>query len=174
MQEVKGIKRFLPEFVYGGVDGSVTTFAVVAGSLGASFSTSIMLILGFANLIADGFSMAVSDYLSVRSASDLSPNKERYAKSPISSAIATYISFIIIGAIPIVSFILAYGSAFFFKNQVVISVILTGVAFILVGAVKGKVIGKHPLRSSIETLAIGSIAALLAFIAGYFLRGIIQ
>ena len=45
MQEVKGIKRFLPEFVYGGVDGSVTTFAVVAGSLGASFSTSIMLIL---------------------------------------------------------------------------------------------------------------------------------
>jgi vacuolar iron transporter family protein len=52
------------DFVYGAVDGSVTTFAVVAGVIGAELSPSIVLILGFANLFADGFSMAVGNYLS--------------------------------------------------------------------------------------------------------------
>ena len=60
-------RKYLPEFVYGGIDGSVTTFAVVAGSMGASFSSAIILVLGFANLFADGFSMAVSNYLSNKS-----------------------------------------------------------------------------------------------------------
>lgn len=56
--------NWLPDFVYGGIDGSVTTFAVVAGVVGANLSTPIILILGFANLFADGFSMAVSKFLS--------------------------------------------------------------------------------------------------------------
>ena len=64
-------RKYLPEFVYGGIDGSVTTFAVVSAVMGASLSSSIVLILGFANLFADGFSMAVSDYLSVKSENDL-------------------------------------------------------------------------------------------------------
>jgi len=55
-------RKYLSEFVYGGTDGAVTTFAVVAGVMGASLSSAIVLILGFANLFADGFSMAVSDY----------------------------------------------------------------------------------------------------------------
>ncbi len=56
--------NWLPDFVYGGIDGAVTTFAVVAGVVGAQLSTSIILILGFANLLADGFSMAVGKYSS--------------------------------------------------------------------------------------------------------------
>ncbi|SDK28622.1 Predicted Fe2+/Mn2+ transporter, VIT1/CCC1 family [Catalinimonas alkaloidigena] len=55
---------YLAEFVYGGIDGSITTFAVVAGSAGAGLDSSIILILGFANLLADGFSMSVGSYLS--------------------------------------------------------------------------------------------------------------
>lgn len=58
--------NWLPDFVYGGIDGAVTTFAVVAGVAGAQLSTGIILILGFANLFADGFSMAVSKYSSDR------------------------------------------------------------------------------------------------------------
>lgn len=58
--------NWLPDFVYGGIDGAVTTFAVVAGVAGAQLSTSIVLILGFANLFADGFSMAVGKYSSDR------------------------------------------------------------------------------------------------------------
>jgi VIT1/CCC1 family predicted Fe2+/Mn2+ transporter len=60
-------QRYLAEFVYGGIDGSVTTFAVVAGAAGAGFDSSVVLILGFANLIADGFSMSVGCYLSNKS-----------------------------------------------------------------------------------------------------------
>lgn len=56
----------LGDFVYGATDGAVTTFAVVAGVVGASLSPSIVLILGFANLLADGFSMAVGNYLAAR------------------------------------------------------------------------------------------------------------
>jgi len=64
------LKKYLAEFVYGGIDGSVTTFAVVAGAAGAELSTNIVLILGFANLIADGFSMSVGNYLSAKSEID--------------------------------------------------------------------------------------------------------
>ncbi|HMQ48439.1 MAG TPA: VIT1/CCC1 transporter family protein [Saprospiraceae bacterium] len=63
-------QKYLGEFVYGGIDGSVTTFAVVAGAVGASLDSSIILILGFANLLADGFSMSVGAYLSRKSERD--------------------------------------------------------------------------------------------------------
>ncbi len=56
--------NWVSDFVYGGIDGAVTTFAVVAGVEGASLSIPIILILGFANLFADGFSMAVGKYSS--------------------------------------------------------------------------------------------------------------
>lgn len=53
-------------FVYGAVDGTVTTFAIVTGVIGASLSPAIIVILGFANLFADGFSMAIGNYLAIR------------------------------------------------------------------------------------------------------------
>ena len=61
------MKWTIEDFVYGATDGAVTTFAIVAGVVGASLSPSIVIILGFANLFADGFSMAMGNYLSTRS-----------------------------------------------------------------------------------------------------------
>jgi vacuolar iron transporter family protein len=61
------LKWTIEDFVYGATDGAVTTFAVVAGVVGASLSPTIVVILGFANLFADGFAMAVGNYLSTRS-----------------------------------------------------------------------------------------------------------
>jgi len=58
---------YLRDFVYGAVDGTVTTFAVAAGAIGANLRSSVVIILGVANLIADGFSMAVSNFLATRS-----------------------------------------------------------------------------------------------------------
>jgi VIT1/CCC1 family predicted Fe2+/Mn2+ transporter len=58
--------QFIKSIIYGGLDGIITTFAVVAGVAGASLQPAIVLILGFANLIADGISMAIGDYLSTR------------------------------------------------------------------------------------------------------------
>ncbi len=58
------------DIVFGANDGIVTTFAVVAGVAGASLSASVILILGFASLIADGFSMATGNYLGSKSERD--------------------------------------------------------------------------------------------------------
>ena len=65
---------YIGEFVYGGIDGSVTTFAVVAGATGGGLDSSVVIILGFANLIADGFAMSVGSYLSTKS------EKQKYQK----------------------------------------------------------------------------------------------
>ena len=74
--------RYLGPFVYGGMDGAVTTFAVVAGAVGAGIDSSVIIILGFANLLADGFSMSIGAYLS--SASERSyyykQKKAKYAR----------------------------------------------------------------------------------------------
>ncbi len=165
--------KYLPEFVYGGIDGSVTTFAVVAGAIGASLSSLVILALGFANLIGDGFSMAISNYLSTKSEKELHP-KHRYSpgKVPIKTAWATFISFIIIGIIPLISFVLAaiFKNPILKQNQLLFSFILTAFALAIVGGLKGEIIGKHPAKSAIETLIIGSIAAILAFGVGYLVK----
>ena len=59
--------QYIGDFVYGGLDGIITTFAVVSGVAGAELGTGIILILGLANLLADGFSMATGAYLSSKS-----------------------------------------------------------------------------------------------------------
>ncbi|NNK79500.1 MAG: hypothetical protein HKP40_12410, partial [Litoreibacter sp.] len=52
----------LRDMVYGGIDGAVTTFAIVAGVQGAGLPSSIIIALGIANVLADGFSMAAGNY----------------------------------------------------------------------------------------------------------------
>ena len=71
------LQDYLKEFVYGGIDGAVTTFAVVAGGFGANLDTGILLILGFANLLADGFSMSVGAYLAAKSERDTYDKHEK-------------------------------------------------------------------------------------------------
>lgn len=173
-------KKYLPEFIYGGIDGAVTTFAVVAGAMGASLQSSVILILGFANLIADGFSMAVSNYLSVKSQADIHRYHSDYksfakeGKHPLKTGFATFISFILVGIIPLLSFILALLIPELNTNKFYYSFILTGIALTAVGAVKGIIVKKHPIRASLETLLIGGFAAILAFYTGYLLKSIIS
>jgi len=62
--------NYLRDWIYGGIDGSVTTFAVVSGVAGARLSSWIILVMGFANLFADGFSMAASNYLGTKAEHD--------------------------------------------------------------------------------------------------------
>lgn len=60
------MKYSVENFVYGAIDGAITTFVIVTGVVGASLSPSIIIILGLANLLADGFSMAIGNYLAVK------------------------------------------------------------------------------------------------------------
>lgn len=62
--------NYLRDWIYGGIDGAVTTFAVVTGVVGARLAPAVILIMGFANLAADGFSMAASNYLGTRAERD--------------------------------------------------------------------------------------------------------
>lgn len=93
------IKNYAKSIVYGGMDGIVTTFAVVAGAVGGNLGVESILILGFSNLLADGFSMAAGDYLS--STTEESNIKDKSIKN----ALATFASFIIFGLIPLLSYI---------------------------------------------------------------------
>lgn len=63
--------HYVKDFIYGAIDGAVTTFAVVAGIAGAHLAIGIVIILGVANLVGDGFSIAVSSFLATRAERDL-------------------------------------------------------------------------------------------------------
>ena len=63
--------------ILGGIDGCVTTFAIISGAVGAGFSSSVALILGFANLFADGFSMGVSNFESIKAQQEYSEGIKR-------------------------------------------------------------------------------------------------
>lgn len=168
---MSAFRKFLPEFVYGGTDGVVTTFAVIAGSVGASFSPQIALILGCANIGADGFSMAASDFLSKQSENEL--RKKDLRKKPFHAACATFFSFMIMGFIPLIS----YGAAIIFPqlqgHEFSLATLCAAGAFIIIGGIKGKVTNKHPVRSILETLLIGGAAAFLAYAIGLVLKIII-
>ncbi len=224
------ISKYLPDFVYGGIDGSVTTFAIVAGVTGASLSPSIVLILGFANLFADGFSMAVGNYLSTKSKKEyadkirkseedsianipeeetqeireifsekgfsgrqlddaveiITSNQDVWVDtmmkdefgifedqtSPLKSAFVTFISFNLIGFIPLLAYVLSYFSDSFRSNTFTLSIILTSIAFFIVGSVKGRIVSTSWLYSGFETLLIGGVAAIIAYYVGYLLRGL--
>lgn len=62
--------NYLRDFIYGSIDGTITTFAIVSGVYGAGLSQKTIIILGFANVLADGFSMASSNYLGTKSEND--------------------------------------------------------------------------------------------------------
>ena len=221
------IGKYLGEFVYGGIDGCVTTFAVVAGAVGANLDTSIIIILGFANLIADGFSMSVGAYLSSQSEKKLyskhkkaeywevrnTPEdgrreiREIYAnkgfegkllddvvdvicadehrwvdemmkselemqeetKSSVKIGLATFVAFNIVGLIPLSVYVwdrfvpVEHGRLFF------LTCIFTGVGFVFVGILKAFVTKSPVLKEIVITLGLGSIAAVLAYFAGFYL-----
>jgi vacuolar iron transporter family protein len=221
------LQTYLREFVYGGIDGAVTTFAVVAGGYGANLDPGILIILGFANLLADGFSMSVGAYLSAKSERDNFDKHEkieyweienlpelerneiveiykekgfngellekivdhicsdkdlwvaemmkdelgmmRESKSPFKIGLATLISFILVGFIPLT----VYLWGFFFPielNSFFLTSLLTGLAFILVGWLKGIVNQTSSIRSIAETLALGLLAAVVAYYVGDILE----
>lgn len=169
-------QKYLAEFVYGGIDGAITTFAVVAGAVGAALNPAIILILGFGNLLADGFSMAVSNYLSTKSQSELHrthKHRNYHSKKPLKTGLATFISFFIIGLIPLLSFVIAFFYPPLQETQFTYSFILTGIALAAVGAIKGKIVKKNLTKSALETIIIGGIAASLAFGVGFLLKGLI-
>lgn len=220
----------LGDFVYGAIDGTVTTFAVVAGAAGADLGAAVVIILGVSNLFADGFSMAVSNYLGSRAEQDrqqqarleeerhirLMPEGEReeirqlfrakgfegedleravevitsdedrwvemmmseelgfapVERSPARAGLATFVAFLVVGTIPLISYLVNLAFPGTIADPFLVSAVLTGLAFLLVGALKAAVVGQGMFRGSLETVVLGGIAAGLAFVVGRLLEGV--
>lgn len=157
-------KKYLAEFVYGATDGTVTTFAIIAGTIGASLNPIVVLLLGVSNVLADGFSMASSNYLSSKSETALGNGPE---KTALKTAIITFSSFVTIGSIPLAPFILAQFFPALLTHQFAIAIIATTIAFLIIGAARG-IVTNHPrpIIMALETLLIGGVAASIAFFVG--------
>ncbi len=224
--------NYLRDFVYGAIDGAVTTFAVVTGVAGAGLNPRIVIVLGLANLIGDGFSMAASNYLGTRTEEQLrekaramerrhirqipdgereevrqifaskgfqgkdleraveiiTENEERWIRtmlvdelgfsldgpSPLKAAATTFVAFCLVGLLPLLAFIFGL----FVPTQAgalyLLSIVMTAVAFFLVGAAKSIFVEQRWYWAGLETLAVGGVAASLAFIVALLLKGIAE
>lgn len=213
---------YLRDWVYGGIDGAVTTFAIVAGSVGASLSTKVILILGIANLLADGFSMAAANYSGSKSENEdyarlraieekhiaLEPEGEREeirqiflqkgfegddlerlvalvtsnkttwietmmqaeyglsdtVRNPLKAALYTFVAFALFGAIPLLPFLLPIEASAGTATG------LTMLAFFLIGSLRARWSQRHWFSCGLETTAIGTVAAGIAYLAGHGLQ----
>lgn len=217
---------YLGDAVLGAIDGCVTTFAVVSGVVGANLPQGVAIVLGLANLLADGFSMAVSNYQSTQSDKeqieqarrmeemhiDIIPEGEREeirqifsrkgfdgpileeivevitqdrkrwvdtmlteeiglqleSPTPLKAAMVTLVAFCVVGLIPLLPFLFTL----YLTPQAIflVSVGATGLAFFVVGMLKGHLLERPRFISGLETLFIGGCAAGLAYLVGAWLR----
>ncbi|MBS3805057.1 MAG: VIT1/CCC1 transporter family protein [Oleiphilaceae bacterium] len=156
----KLLRRFLPDLVYGANDGIVTTFAIVAGVAGAKLSVGVVLTLGFASLLADGFSMATSDYLSERTPADDKESRDRIVAAR--HGLATFIGFVTPGVIPLLAYLLPIEPS----HQFPVATGLTLLALFLVGAGRGVASQLTPWKAGAEMLVVGALAASVAYGVG--------
>lgn len=140
-------------------DGVTTTFAVVAGSLGASLSPTVVIILGFANLFADGLSMSTGSYLGLKS--ELEVEGERVGNKPLKNALVTFLSFVFFGFIPLVPYV------FKLKTTFTTSSLLVVASLIAVGIFRSFFTEKSKFRCVLENVGIGGVAAIVAYLVGF-------
>ena len=153
------ISRHIKDIIFGANDGIVTTFAVVAGAMGAGLSARVVLIMGVANLLADGFAMGAGNYLGSVSEKEVAEESgKRYGRKPLAPAVFTFASFVIAGLLPLLPFILGMTNGF------IPAIITTGVALFVVGAFLGHlVLRRHWLVLGFQMLLIGGTAAIIAY-----------
>jgi len=168
--EVTEHGRYLPEIIYGANDGIVTTFAVVAGVAGAALDPAIVLVLGAANLFADGFSMGMSNFLSRRSEEDYhsaqGTETDDGDKPPAATALVTFGAFVVAGGFPLLPYLAVVRPLF------PASVVVTGLAFFLVGASRSLVTDRGWLVNGGEMFAVGMAAATVAYVVGNLLGSV--
>jgi VIT1/CCC1 family predicted Fe2+/Mn2+ transporter len=151
--------------VYGANDGIITTFAVVSGVVGASLAESVVVILGLANLVADGLSMGASNYLARRSTTEDELITRRDAGR---HGVATMGGFVAAGVLPLGAYLLPLSDGIRFPAAVAIA----AAALFGVGAARTLVTRRGLLRSGGEMLAVGSVAGAVAYLVGAAAAGI--
>jgi VIT1/CCC1 family predicted Fe2+/Mn2+ transporter len=164
-------RHYIRDVIYGANDGIITTFAVVAGVTGGRLSTRAVLIVGVANLLADGLSMGVGNYLSIRShesaraAQDLPEEESR----PARHGIATFLAFCAAGSLPLVP----YAVPGFGDHRFAAAIALTFAALFGVGASRALVTIERWWSAGLEMLGLGALVALAAFGSGALIGGLV-
>jgi VIT1/CCC1 family predicted Fe2+/Mn2+ transporter len=153
-------RHYLPDLVYGANDGIITTFAVVSGVVGADLSETVIIILGFANLVADGFSMGASNFLSRRSYADEVDRADR--REALKHGFATLVGFLAAGIVPLLVYLVPIDDGARFPAAVA----LTLATLFVVGASRTLVTKVGLFRSGIEMLLVGAFAAAVAYGVG--------
>ena len=172
---MKKIGKYIGDLVYGANDGIITTFAVVAGVAGANLAPVIVVILGVANLLADGFSMATSNYLARKSEREYNQKVsgaeeiEKPADHPFKNAMVTFFSFIIAGAIPLIPYLFGVKEDVFYW-----AIFATSLALFTVGSLRTLVTGIRWWLAGLEMFAIGAAAAGVAYGIGNLLGNLAQ
>ncbi len=165
-------QHYVGDLVYGANDGILTTFAVVAGVTGGALSATTVVIVGMANLLADGLSMGVGNYLSIRareSALERQRRPEEEAR-PARHGFATFSAFVVAGAVPLVPYLVPAADDRFF-----LALILAFGALFGVGAARSFVTASRWWVSGLEMLGLGALVAAVAYATGagiaYFVAG---
>ena len=162
---------YISDLVYGANDGIITTFAVVSGAAGAGFSARVIVILGVANLIADGFSMGASKYLSLTSEQDYQ-GVERTAEHARDARIdgsITFLAFVAAGFLPLMPFFYSVSQ----NSQFLVSAVATAAALFFVGAARSIVTRRNFFVSGLEMLFVGGIAAAIAYGIGFLVERLV-
>jgi VIT1/CCC1 family predicted Fe2+/Mn2+ transporter len=157
-------RHYVRELVYGANDGIITTFAVVAGVAGGGLPIRVVLIIGAANLFADGLSMAVGNYLSIRSHESVLeaqqlPEEEAF---PFRHAGATFLAFVAAGTVPLMPYMVAANPI----GRFPLSIGLTLFTLFAVGASRALIARVRWSAAGLEMLGLGGAVAAIAYGCG--------
>jgi VIT1/CCC1 family predicted Fe2+/Mn2+ transporter len=172
-QGVVGVARhYIRDLVYGANDGIITTFAVVAGVAGGSLSTAAVLVVGAANLAADGVAMGVGNLLAIRAhesalAADGRPQEETY---PWKHGAATLIAFVAAGVVPLLPYMLPAGAG----GRLIWSAVFTMTSLFGVGVARAAVTRDRWWRTGLEMLMLGGVVAVAAYGAGALVAAVVN
>ncbi|QHO63371.1 VIT1/CCC1 transporter family protein [Candidatus Chazhemtobacterium aquaticus] len=166
----------LKSAVYGANDGIVTTFAVVAGVAGAQLSSSVVLILGIANMVADGISMGLSNYLGERSQRRFLNNHKHnliFHTAVWHNGLITFIAFNLAGVLPLSPYLLSlFGLPI--PNPFLCSILSTALALFLVGSLRTLLTRDSWYKNGLEMLLVGALAATAAYFSGFLINTLIN
>lgn len=157
-----GVGHYLRDIVYGATDGVVTTTAVIAGSAGAAFDARVGIVLGLANLAADGISMGASNYLGLKSELEQSGSSVDH-EQPWRHGAATTAAFMIAGALPLAAYAIERVSS---ALQLLWALAIAALVLAFVGAARARFVRRSVLRCAAEVLIIAGGASAVAYFLG--------
>src|SRR5262245_7223218 len=165
-------RHYIRGLVYGANDGIITTFAVVAGVAGGSLSATAVLVVGAANLAADGVAMGVGNLLAIRAhesalAADGRPEEEAY---PWKHGMATLMAFVAAGTVPLLPYVFLIPDG----DRLLGSAAMTMASLFAVGVARASVTGDRWWRAGLEMLMLGGVVALAAYGAGALVSAVVR